>query len=364
MRLNQPDIETLAIINEQIGKIQNHDKIKRANESLALLALNNVDFENELAFMEFLNNKIRTPLYELYTSEEIVNLDKSTKNALFNALMFISYYWPLSKKCCITNVDLSDKPVSAFLLSGHMVDRIVLAKLWAKDQSYLHPVFKKRVSTREVLVNYPGIDVDTNKFNSISPPDLVERIREEIEIPVGVAILLILSAFAALVLTLALVASIPAAFPFVASGIARAALEIAGVALSLYSAFETLNILTPMYFNWAVESKYQEETSFNDKLKKSMDRIACQKIEVRNNAFFSLFKSTNELRERTAINNPQSTSATPSITSSNDTQSATPSSPSNNWNVVGLHAARKKSSENSSAVSAEIQSEQKVGQKL
>jgi hypothetical protein len=337
MRLSQPDIEILKVINEQLNNIRNNETIRLAAEySLAFLQNNN-EYSDDQEFQKNLHDNIRQPLYSLYSSDEIANLDKATKNVIFNTLMLMVYYWPLNESCCISQEALIGDRKISYLLSGHLADSQALAELWNKDNAFLHPVYNERVSTREVLLNFPGALIDTNKIDPIDQSQLRNNIKQELDlgwslpfswflIAATISTSLIMVGHAALI-----AAHLPVILP--------AVIFYGVLGVAVFVGYKASEFVIDCILNFIVNQRVNECVEHNKNLKAELDRLSCNKLEKRNNSYLKLFERTKMLCAQSQ--NDGSGPAAELSNGSPDNDSLNPSvSASTDWNVIGLHAHR------------------------
>jgi hypothetical protein len=154
MRVNKKDLITLKIIYEDISLLRNRpSSLDPVLELLKLLLGGKVVDEGSL--LSFLNQYIRSPLYNVYCSTQSDRLNNIDKHKVFTALMLLSVFWPINENCCITNTpEIVDEYNRVYFLSGHVADDKACWDYIERNPDLKHPVLDETICHSEVMYFY------------------------------------------------------------------------------------------------------------------------------------------------------------------------------------------------------------------
>jgi hypothetical protein len=153
MRLDQIEIVTLNSIADELDKLNDNDpQFKTINEKIRGLT-HEVDLTDLDALLSYINNEIREPLYKFYkdSTNDLTLPNNQIQVILFNVLMLLATFYPVSKNCCISKRPLNHPVI---FLSGHLANKRELLTYWETNNlKYHHPLTKEILSIRELLAN-------------------------------------------------------------------------------------------------------------------------------------------------------------------------------------------------------------------
>ena len=199
MQINEEDRVTLIIIFNELIHLENIQELDSIIVSLEMLLEGNVGEHEDL--ISFLNQFVRTPLYNFYWSDECKkNLDNVARQNIFSFLMMLALFWPINSNCCITNTpEIVDKKNRFYFLSGHVADINAVLKYINKNPTLPHPLLDKKISFHEVLYFF-------NYFPTIMSSECRELFQDSVRLAINPFMLAGTFLLAALVAGLAVLA--------------------------------------------------------------------------------------------------------------------------------------------------------------
>jgi hypothetical protein len=89
MFISKKDRMTFEIMLEELIELKNIQELNSITESLRMLLSGEADYDGDL--LSFLNQFIRTPLYNFYMSDESNGLSSLDRQSIFTLLRFLFF---------------------------------------------------------------------------------------------------------------------------------------------------------------------------------------------------------------------------------------------------------------------------------